>query len=538
MYMKLRKLFLILPVIMSLVGCGNASDNVAPTDPPVVVRDYEYVNYKDGIKLTKCNKEYSPVIRIPDTIDGKRVLAYASGCFKKSKPLKRAYRNDNDELCTTYTFGDDVEEIEEGTFDETSTFFTESTEPKEGWSDSAMTGSALDNEGNVYYDTEDGNVVVDNGSVYSLFKRDGTFNFARCLSEDKVVNIASEINGKKVVAIGEKSFYLNKNVEVVNFPNTIGTILSYAFKGCTNLKEINFNSPNLSIIKSETFSECESLDSVRLPENLTKIMSKAFSNCGTLSELFIPSSIVRIYDDILDNTVLEKIVFEGSQERWNELMELNRCSALSSIPVECLGKAERVVVDKITDLADIENGTQIVVRGILTGYSRYQKMEGSDEYEPQFAMLMDKETNFCVTCYNGLTEEGKKLLYDLSLIGREVQCVGYKNTFYGSIQITNGLLSLTEDETVYDLNPTQYDWENNDFDASEHTGEYMHYQGTYLGSYQFSNININSYYLVTDYPSLGRKLKKGDSVSFDMWVIIYNQVYNFYPNMDTFRIVL
>lgn len=536
--MKFRKLFFILPLIIALAGCSATNNDVTPSDPSGDVQDYEYVEYKDGIKLTKCNKEYSPVIRIPDSIDGKRVLAYASGCFKKASLVKRAPndKNDDDELCTTYTFGDGVEEIEEGTFDNTSTFFTESTEPKEGWSDSAMTGSAIDNEGNVYYDTKDANVVVENGSVYSLFKRDGTFNFARCLSEEKEVNIASEINGKKVVAIGEKSFYLNKTVEIVNFPNTIGTILSYAFKGCTNLKEINFDSPNLSIIKPETFSECESLDSVRLPENLTKIMSKAFSNCGTLSELFIPSSIVGIYDDILENTILEKIVFEGSQERWNELMELNGCSSLRAIPVECLGKAERVVVDRITDLANIDNGTQIVVRGILSGYSRYQENDNK-EYTPQFAMLMDMETNFCVTCYNGLTEEGKKLLYDLSLVGREVQCVGYKNTFYGSIQITNGMISLTEDETIYDLNPTQYDWEKNDFNASEHIGEYMHYEGTYLGNYKFSNIDINCYYIVLDYPSLGRKLKAGDTVSFDMWIIIYNQIYNFYPNMDTFCIV-
>ena len=311
--MKLRKLFLILPVIMSLAGCGNASDNVAPTDPSVVVRDYEYVDYKDGIKLTKCNKEYSPVIRIPDTIDGKRVLAYASGCFKKSKPLKRAYRNDNDELCTTYTFGDGVEEIyASNAISPTGTPFSQNNFvgnlkklilPKSLKEFSRVIRDVLDNleafevkDGNQYL-KDDGNGVLQSADgstllLYPIGKQDASYTVP-----------------DEVTTIQEFCFQRSKfsNLDLNNVTELEDAAINY----CYYIPSLDLG--KVTTVGAAAINACTNLQTITIPATLTELKDGAVTSCTRLKEYIVKEGNPNYSSD--DGVLYSAIKEDGTRDK-------------------------------------------------------------------------------------------------------------------------------------------------------------------------------------------------------------------------------
>ena len=506
-----------------------------------LVDAYDYFEYKDGIKLSSYNLGYSPVVEVPTEYLGQKVIGIAAGCYKKKTVTLKTKDAEPEEQYTTYVVSSEIEEIDEGTFDEDSTFVTDSETKNEGWKDSSMTGSATENEGNVYFNSDNDSTVYKDGCVYVKSKAFDDYFLARCLSAEKTINIASEIGEKKVVYVGERSFYKNNHVETVNIPYTIGTIYTYAFKGCDNLKEVNFNCPNLSIIKPQAFSYCTGLDVIHLPENLTKLSSKVLSDCGTISEVYIPATAISIADDVFYNTVVEKIIFGGSKEKWDMVMELCKCTNVSQIPVECLDTSGTIELSSVTELEQVPNGKTIKVRGILCGYTKYDKSKYDNQYHHQFAMIKDKNSNYSVTGYNGFIDD-LAMTYDPSWIGREVECTGGKSIFSGSLQITNIQFTLTEDETIYDITPATYDFESGEFVVGDHVGEYIHYEGKYLGKkasviYEFENLDFNIVYFSLDYPTLGKTIEVNDVVSFNFWVDIYNQGFQGMPDLNSLVLV-
>ena len=96
-------------------------------------------------------------------------------------------------------------------------------------------------------------------------------------------------------------------------PESITTIDSGAFDGCTNLRIDELYLPNLktinggfencdvrkitnlgSITKVAGFANNANLESVVLPETLTTINNNAFSNCTSLTTINLPESVTTI----------------------------------------------------------------------------------------------------------------------------------------------------------------------------------------------------------------------------------------------------
>lgn len=72
--------------------------------------------------------------------------------------------------------------------------------------------------------------------------------------KNKEVSIPDTLDGYPVVAIGEKAFFENTDLEVLKLPDTITTIGTEAFSGCTGLKEIFFkNDTGLPTIGANAF---------------------------------------------------------------------------------------------------------------------------------------------------------------------------------------------------------------------------------------------------------------------------------------------
>lgn len=94
--------------------------------------------------------------------------------------------------------------------------------------------------------------------------------------------------------------------ESYTMPNSVERIASYAFSGCTHIKELHLSNA-LKTIGERAFSYCIGLTSIDLPSSVTTIGSNAFNECESLASVTIPDSVVEMdwgvfnYCDLLDS---------------------------------------------------------------------------------------------------------------------------------------------------------------------------------------------------------------------------------------------
>lgn len=81
----------------------------------------------------------------------------------------------------------------------------------------------------------------------------------------------------------------NKDVESIFLTDSVRIISSFAFKDCSNLKNIRF-SRNLEIIGSFAFEDLDSIEVLDFPSSLKRIGSEAFRRCDNLRSIIFNSS--------------------------------------------------------------------------------------------------------------------------------------------------------------------------------------------------------------------------------------------------------
>lgn len=91
-----------------------------------------------------------------------------------------------------------------------------------------------------------------------------------------------------VVEIGERAFDDNKIIEHIEFPNTIKSIRSGAFRN-TRIKEAILPE-GLEFLDLIVFKECSSLEKVILPSSVTEVWCSAFNDCGNIDTVIIEDS--------------------------------------------------------------------------------------------------------------------------------------------------------------------------------------------------------------------------------------------------------
>jgi len=147
--------------------------------------------------------------------------------------------------------------------------------------------------------------------TFTAITNEGRFCFNVLSKADKTVEITQNKNVKfsdskltipstveykgdiyTVIAIGEEAFSKNKNIKMIDFPNTVASIGEEAFEGCAKLEKVTF-SPGLEEIGEKAFSFCLHLCEIELPQGLLKIGEQAFQTCP-LERIEIPSSVTYI----------------------------------------------------------------------------------------------------------------------------------------------------------------------------------------------------------------------------------------------------
>lgn len=129
-----------------------------------------------------------------------------------------------------------------------------------------------------------------------------------CYADDAVLNVPSEIEGYKVIAVYPVAFRTCSSEEI-NLPETVTYIREMSFYGCANLKKLTLPS-SLTEIGNNSFDSCTLLETLDTGGAVT-IGEQVFLNCTALKNLTISGNCTSIgtenEEPFLDCSALESV---------------------------------------------------------------------------------------------------------------------------------------------------------------------------------------------------------------------------------------
>ncbi len=121
-----------------------------------------------------------------------------------------------------------------------------------------------------------------------------TWNAINCSSNGNMAtsNLENIIIGNEVQSL-PSSFAYSSKITSITIPNSVTTIGSSAFFGCSGLTGITIPTA-VNSIGNNAFSGCTGLTSVTIPNSVTAIKGSVFYNCTGLTSVTIPNSVTTI----------------------------------------------------------------------------------------------------------------------------------------------------------------------------------------------------------------------------------------------------
>ena len=108
-----------------------------------------------------------------------------------------------------------------------------------------------------------------------------------------IVGCMSSSIPNSIATIGSSAFAGCSGLTSVNIPNSVTSIGESAFSGCTGLTSVTI--PNsVTAIGNSVFEGCSGLTSVTIPNSVTTIGDYAFEGCTGLTSVTIPNSVTYI----------------------------------------------------------------------------------------------------------------------------------------------------------------------------------------------------------------------------------------------------
>ena len=317
-----------------------------------VDRRWTESGYQDGVRITRCDKNVSGKVVIPEAIEGYEVKWISSYAFSSCKNI------------TEITMPDSVTEIGEWAFRDCKNL-TEITIP-DGVTeigDSAFLGCKSLTEitvspDNKNYVSVDGVLFTKNMSTLVAYpagnerstytipygvKKICAFAYCENLKEivfpDSVIDVSSEpfIVGccsltNIVVSPGNNIFW---SADGVLFANTEANFLvTYP----AAKERSTYTIPDgVEIIYAEAFAHSKNLKSVTISESVTAIYMSAFMCCTSLREITIPKSVIEIDDSAFENCdSLKNVYYLGTRAQWKAVVIGTKNEALTRATVHCI----------------------------------------------------------------------------------------------------------------------------------------------------------------------------------------------------------
>lgn len=179
---------------------------------------------------------------------------------------------------------------------------------------------------------------------------------------DGVIVVPSVYEGLPVTAVARSAFANNVNITAVILPDSIVTINSRAFDGCTALTEAVL--PNNATMGEYVFNGCKNLVKVNLPANLTTVPRYTFYECHSLAAIEFPSGLKTVGENAFyECRKLANFTFPNGLERI-ESNAFSGCHALTAVNIPSAVKS--IGVRAFSNCVSID--TLTVARGSGASY--------------------------------------------------------------------------------------------------------------------------------------------------------------------------
>ncbi|MBQ8359876.1 MAG: leucine-rich repeat domain-containing protein [Oscillospiraceae bacterium] len=184
------------------------------------------------------------------------------------------------------------------------------------------TQAYADTEGYYYYEVSNGEVTIEGCNT--------------TISGN--VTLPDTLGGYRVTTIGDWAFYDCDSLQSVNIPDSVTSIGESAFYDCDSLQKVNIPD-SVTTIGNSAFSGCDSLQSITIPDSVTSIGNDAFYGCTSLTYNTYDNAkylgnqnnpyvvlVESVTDDIASCTIHQDAKFIGD---W----AFSNCSSLQSITI-------------------------------------------------------------------------------------------------------------------------------------------------------------------------------------------------------------
>ena len=218
---------------------------------------------------------------------------------------------------------------------------------------------------------------------YYKLQDDGTYIFYEYYGEETDVTVEAILNGRKVVAIGERAFSTKPEaITSVTIENGIKTIGEAAFEGCTGLTEIVIPD-SVTEIGENAFKDCTGLISVKLGAGTETIPENAFANCAKIEFIDLGDGLQSLKGTtfFLSSMTLVKVVIGKNMENLNKSFE-DAVEFGKLVVIENNSESEdftagpnvKALLDKIADAK--EKGVDVAIEIDKNGYVFYLDENG------------------------------------------------------------------------------------------------------------------------------------------------------------------
>ena len=304
-------LLLLLPMLLSLGGCGKKTENFSlPTrklkESQEILRfsNYTYEVYDDDTVILTGYEGNESKIVIPDKVNNMPVVALASLLFCENTSL------------LTVRLGKYVESIGSQCFLSCTELY-EVTFNSVVWDigTSAFSGTAWFNaQKDEFLVVGDGVLLKYTGNATSIVIPEGVKHIADAFCAN--LDLTTVEIGDGVFTIGEQAFTFCSRLADVKIGKNVRQIGSYAFYNCTLLTSIVLPD-SLERVAEFAFGQCMGITRLVLGEGTTRLDPYAFHFCTSLTYVYIPVALTEIPENVFgDCYSFALLMYGGTEEQF------------------------------------------------------------------------------------------------------------------------------------------------------------------------------------------------------------------------------
>ena len=240
-----------------------------------------------------------------------------------------------------------------------------------------------------------------------------------CLNSTKDLIYVSIPNS--VTTIDSSAFNGCSGLTNIEIPNSVTSIGDFAFFDCSSLRHVEI--PNSVItIGDSAFYNCSSLRSVEIPNSVTNIGDSAFRYCESINEIILSNSLISIGEYAFTNCKIEELTIPNSVieigdwafEYCGNLKKVKIGENLSSLAPNSFFGCEILYVENSSDLElsfDSSDYRFLVVNArIITDKNGIKYFKQENENTLVFEtidgfMFKQENNNYTLISYNGSKNE-------------------------------------------------------------------------------------------------------------------------------------